>query len=183
MKIQKTNDGQISVDLFTPKTKRGQAIANAISLVVIFGTPVVMLGLWWWYQSTESAPVVVEPAITQPAPAETTNNPSGGMPISQKQQEAIARYTVALAATDGMSEWVQGVESGYADGQVNVQVTLYYLAQNKAVRLEVASILAEAWGGIYQPQVPERSHLNLVNSQGRSVGGHKAFSGALYVDD
>ena len=122
-----------------------------------------------------------EPAM--PAPAETTNNPSGGLPISQKQQDAIAQYTVALAATKGMSEWVQGVESGYADGQVDVQVTLYYLAQNKAVRLEVASILAEAWGGIYQPQVPERSHLNLVDSQGRSVGGHKAFSGALYVDD
>lgn len=151
MKISKTKDGQVSVDLFanTKLSKRGVLVlvgVAALSAAAVFIQQMDKHGLGW--SSLVSAPAEIKEVATYDAQKESamtatrteTNNPSGGLPISQKQIAAIDTYTAAMAFSDGMDEWIQGIESGYADGQIAITVTTNFQVQPEPVRVEIADI-------------------------------------------
>ncbi|MEL7512680.1 MAG: hypothetical protein AAGM27_11130 [Cyanobacteria bacterium J06554_3] len=101
MKITKTQDGQFSVDIFgsfgTDKGKK-IAIASTVLTLLVAGGGVFV------YQMHKQGvafsalipsferrpePVAVAPQPSAPAAPETTNNPSGGLQVSQKHLRAL----------------------------------------------------------------------------------------------
>ena len=168
----------------------------AVGVLVLVVAPTIFFvvqmrrfGLGWSHLTT--APTEVSEAVTYDAQKETamstakptkTDNPSGGLPISQKQTTALDKYTAAMAFTDGMSEWIQGIESGYADGQVAITVTTNFQVQSEPVRAEIADIFLVAWERVYQAEGRERATITLLNSQGQKVGGSKALTREIFFE-
>lgn len=194
MKISKTPDGQTSVDLFanTNISKRGVLILAGVAVLsasAVFVHQMNKHGLGW--SSLVSAPREVSEVMTYDAQKEAamssaqppkTNNPSGGLPISQKQIDAVAQYTLAMAITDGMGEWMKDSSSGYADGQIAITVTTNFQLQQEPVRIEIADIFLTAWERIYQPTGTERATISLFDSQGRKIGGSKALTREIFFE-
>jgi hypothetical protein len=189
VKTSKTPDGQISVDLWVPKTQRGQNIVTAICLALVVATPIVVVLFYQmnqigmpvssllWRSSPEQAVASAPPAEPTPAPEPTPQAPS------LDQSAALEAYKAGLYALDGMESIVSDIHTGYQDGQVELVVTPTFENQPKATRESVAQDLWRAWVISTESQLdPSRASIRLVNSRGKSVGGSGVLKG-VYVDD
>lgn len=196
MKTSKTPDGQISVDLWVPKTQRGQNIATAICLALVVATPIVVVLCYQMNQigmpissllrrsSPEQAVAIAPP----PAPApEPTPDPNAvlstvGQPLGDYHVMAFDQYTVAMATTDGMTEWLLQIEQGYSDGNISLIMTPYFEMQPEPVRAEVAQILLDAWQTIYTKEETLGVTISLFDRQGNSLGRSRIDGKIIFED-
>ncbi|NJM98560.1 MAG: hypothetical protein HC800_16630 [Phormidesmis sp. RL_2_1] len=101
------------------------------------------------------------------------------------QSDALRDYKAGLSTIDGMSALISDIRPGLTEGEAELTVTAYFLAQPKAIREDLANSLWRAWvvstGG--ESNV-DRVRIRLVTSQGDKVGGSRTIAGSLiYVDD
>lgn len=195
MKISRTKDGQISIDLFSNRKMAILVGVFGLGIVpaIFFVSQMQKFGLGWSHLA--GAPVEVAEAVTYDVQKETATTPvtqpetvskppdTKVPPVSQSQ--AIADYKAGLFAIDGMTDLVSDIRSGYGDGQVEIWVTPYFENQPKATRQDFAQSFWRAWviSSQYQEQV-DRAHIRLTNSSGQKIGGSRSLAGSIiYVDE
>lgn len=191
MKISKTPEGQLSIDLFDRfRSPKGRIIGFSAGAVVLLVIPAIVFMQQMSKFGLGMSALLPSPKAEQATPTNPTPSPAvkpvAVAPVKEakKNTVVIRDYKAGLGAIEGMDQLVSDIRLGLTDYGVDVEVTTYFEVQPKPMREEMATNLWRAWVVSSDGHdTNERFHMRLLNSSGRTVGGTKALTGAIYVED
>ena len=163
-----------------PKTFKGKTILASCILSVSIPT------LFWYsnqFDSTTRAELRNQLSQTESvatAAPQIQPKPSSEVATIKTQSDALQEYKAGLSTIDGMSNLISDIRPGLTEGEAELTVTAYFLAQPKAMREDLANSLWRAWVvSTGAESSVDRVRIRLVNGQGDKVGGSRTIAGVL----